>query len=148
MSSRAALAREAAMICITDHPKLVEFVRGGEAACADVAAEATLFLQHERTVAGPLDAHAGELLVDLFCAHFERTLHHASAELTVQAAGNRTERRSLLRCGGRHVIELFAEALERQLDQVTQCRRSERKALQSEFRFRAMAALKGVTQTC
>jgi hypothetical protein len=136
------------MICITDHPKLVEFVRAGEAACAGVAAEATLFLQHERTVAGPLDVRAGELLVDLFCAHFERNLLRASAELTVQGCGDRAERLSLLRCGGRHVIELFAEALERQLDEVTACRRSERKALQSEFRFRAMAALKGISQTC
>src|SRR5262249_2984364 len=132
------------MICITDHPKLVEFVRAGEASCADVAAEATVFLQHERTVAAALDSHVGELLVDLFCPHLERALPHPSVDLTAQGTGDRAERLSLLRCGGRHVIELFAEALERQLDQVTACRRSERKALQSEFRFRAMAALKGI----
>jgi hypothetical protein len=136
------------MICITDHPKLVDFVRAGEASCSDAAADATLFLQRERPLAQGLDAQVGELLVDMFCARLASGLRHAAGTLEAMSAADRAERASLLRCGGRHVVVVFAEALERQLDQVTACRRSERKALQSEFRFRAMATLKGIAQTC
>ena len=82
------------MICIADHPGLVDFARTAEIACADAAADGALLLQKESALAREIDVHVGELLVDLFCSRLDHNFEKAASS-PVAASTSGAERASI-----------------------------------------------------